>query len=212
MTFLECNLASLASMKQAAETFIRLSEDDYEIQFGTNHLGHALLICKLLPLIQATAANADVRIILVTSLGFKFARGIAFATFCTHQEAIMGKWLRYGQRKLASLLYARELARHYSDLMSISLTPRVVNTGLVGNLSRFSRAFVWVTNLSQVLKPEEGVYNHIWVANIPKDCLQNGKFYEPAGVLSSNLGKAAKDEALAKQLWKSTDEALELHM
>ncbi|KAJ5604096.1 Short-chain dehydrogenase/reductase SDR [Penicillium hordei] len=71
VTFLPCDLASLASVKQAAETFLAqesrldilmcntgimatppgLTADGYEIQFGTNHLGHALLIRKLLPLL-----------------------------------------------------------------------------------------------------------------------------------------------------------------
>ncbi|KAK4866737.1 hypothetical protein LT330_007900 [Penicillium expansum] len=235
VTFLPCDLASLASVKQAAESFLAqesrldilmcnagimatppgLTADGYEIQFGTNHLGHALLIRKLLPLLQTSAEAADVRIILLTSLGFKMhpGGGIVFDAVRTKQEfSAFGGWIRYGQSKLANLLYARELARRYPTITSISVTPGVVNTGLVENLGRFNRAFVWVTNLGQLMKPEEGAYNQLWASTIAKHTLQNGQFYEPVGVLSNKLDKASQDAALAKRLWDWTEEALQAYL
>ncbi|KAL4783694.1 retinol dehydrogenase 11 [Aspergillus varians] len=234
VTFLPCDLASLDSVKQAADSFLAresrldilmcnagimatppgLTADGYEIQFGTNHLGHALLIRKLLPLLTATAAmgeGQDVRVIQLTSLGFKLhpGAGIVFDAVRTTQEfSAFGGWIRYGQSKLANLLYAKELARRYPALTSISLTPGVVNTGLVDNLGCVNRAFVWVTNLGQVMGPEEGAHNQLWAATTSKEKLENGKFYEPVGVLSTKLDAASKDEALAKRLWEWTDEAL----
>ncbi|KAL2822610.1 retinol dehydrogenase 11 [Aspergillus granulosus] len=234
ISFLACNLASLASVNQAAETFLAresrldilmcnagimatppgLTTDGYEIQFGTNHIGHALLIRKLLPLLQATAEKVeghDVRIIQLTSLGFKMhpGGGIVFDALRTTQEfSAFGGWIRYGQSKLANLLYAAELAHRYPGLTSVSLTPGVVNTGLVGNLGCFNRAFVWVTNLGNLMGPEEGAWNQLWAATTKKENLVNGAFYEPVGVLSTKLDKAAKDEALAKRLWEWTEEAL----
>lgn len=222
-------------MKQAAESFLAqesrldilmcnagimatppgLTADGYEIQFGTNHLGHALLIRKLLPLLQTSAEAADVRIILLTSLGFKMhpGGGIVFDAVRTKQEfSAFGGWIRYGQSKLANLLYARELARRYPTITSISVTPGVVNTGLVENLGRFNRAFVWVTNLGQLMKPEEGAYNQLWASTIAKHTLQNGQFYEPVGVLSNKLDKASQDAALAKRLWDWTEEALQAYL
>ncbi|KGO48194.1 Short-chain dehydrogenase/reductase SDR [Penicillium expansum] len=235
VTFLPCDLASLASVKQAAESFLAqesrldilmcnagimatppgLTADGYEIQFGTNHLGHALLIRKLLSLLQTSAEAADVRIILLTSLGFKMhpGGGIVFDAVRTKQEfSAFGGWIRYGQSKLANLLYARELARRYPTITSISVTPGVVNTGLVENLGRFNRAFVWVTNLGQLMKPEEGAYNQLWASTIAKHTLQNGQFYEPVGVLSNKLDKASQDAALAKRLWDWTEEALQAYL
>lgn len=189
-----------------------LTEDGYEIQFGTNHLGHALLIRKLLPVLERTAEISDVRVVILTSLGFKFARGISFDTVKSVQEGVLGPWVRYGQSKLANLLYARELARRYPSLTSISVTPGVVNTGLVENLGRFNRAFVWVTNLGHMMGPEEGAYNQLWAVSTPKDGLRNGWFYEPVGVLSNKLDKVAKDEGLAEKLWEWTDEALKAYL
>lgn len=188
-----------------------LTKDGYEIQFGTNHLGHALLIRKLLPVLERTAEAGDVRVILLSSLGYKFAREISFDTMRSVQEGLLGPWIRYGQSKLANLLYARELARRYPVLTSISVTPGVVNTGLVGNLGWFNRAFVWTTNLGHLMKAEEGAYNQLWAASVPKEGLQNGSFYEPVGV-TSKLDKAAKDEVLAKKLWEWTDEAIKAYL
>jgi NAD(P)-dependent dehydrogenase (short-subunit alcohol dehydrogenase family) len=53
------------------------TKDGYEIRFRTNHLGHVLLIQTCLPLLQQTAAlpGADVRVAILTSLGFTHAPG-----------------------------------------------------------------------------------------------------------------------------------------
>lgn len=71
--------------------------------FGTNHLGHALLIQKLLPLLEATAAAEDqgnnndgyaVRIVILSSTGWRGTPpgGIVFSALRTKQEMIMGTW------------------------------------------------------------------------------------------------------------------------
>ncbi|KAL4735790.1 retinol dehydrogenase 11 [Aspergillus similis] len=173
-----------------------------------------LLIRKLLPLLQTTVEKVDgddVRIIQLTSLGLKMhpGGGIVFDALRTTQEfSVFGGWIRYGQSKLANLLYAAELAHRYPRLTSVSLTPGVVNTGLVEKLGPFNRAFVWVTNLGNLMGIEEGAQKQLWAATTKKDNLVNGAFYEPAGMLSTKLDKAAKDEAMAKRLWEWTEEAL----
>ncbi|KAK2755482.1 putative secondary metabolism biosynthetic enzyme [Arachnomyces sp. PD_36] len=232
VTFLKCDLASLASVKKAAETVVEhesrldvlmcnagimavppaLTADGYEIQFGTNHLGHALLIQKLLPLLQSTAeTGGDARVILLTSLGFKMhpGGGIVFDKVKTSQEfSAFGGWIRYGQSKLANLLYARELAKRYPAITSVSVHPGVVSTGLVENLGLWNRVFIYATNMGKLMKAEEGAYQQLWAATTAKSHLKNGQFYEPVGILSNGLDKTAKDEALAKKLWEWTDEAL----
>ncbi|KAL4746665.1 hypothetical protein BDW72DRAFT_207143 [Aspergillus terricola var. indicus] len=181
VSFLACDLASLDSVKKAADTILaqesRLdllmcnagimavppgkTKDGYEVQFGTNHLGHALLIQKCLPLLQQTAAlpGADVRVVILTSLGFRMhpSAGIVFSDLKSEQNfSAFGGWIRYGQSKLANVLYARELARRYPSITSVSVHPGVVGTGLVENLGWANRAFVYVTNMGKLMKPEEG--------------------------------------------------------
>ncbi|KAL3433238.1 hypothetical protein BDV09DRAFT_186837 [Aspergillus tetrazonus] len=175
VSFLACDLASLDSVKKAADTILaqesRLdllmcnagimavppgkTSDGYEVQFGTNHLGHALLIQKCLPLLQQTAAlpGADVRVVILTSLGFRMhpSAGIVFSDLKSEQNfTAFGSWIRYGQSKLANILYARELARRYPSITSVSVHPGVVGTGLVENLGWAKRTCV---------QPAVGFYN-----------------------------------------------------
>ncbi|RHZ63369.1 hypothetical protein CDV55_107257 [Aspergillus turcosus] len=240
VSFLPCDLGSLTSVKEAANTVLRqesrldilmcnagimaqppgLSKDGYEVQFGTNHLGHALLIQKCLPLLQRTAEEqpeSDARIIILTSLGYRMhpSGGIVFSTLNTEQSFSafgFAAWIRYGQSKLANILYARELARRFPAIATLSVHPGVVSTGLVENQGWGNRAFIYVTNVGKVLKPEQGAYNQLWAATTAKEDLMNGGFYEPVGVLSSRLDRAASDDALAKRLWEWTDEALAEYM
>lgn len=94
VSLLHLDLSSFASIKAAAKTLLAsaerldilmlnagilgcppaVSEDGYEMQFATNHLGHALLLKLLLPLLIKTAATgADVRVVSVASVGYKFS-------------------------------------------------------------------------------------------------------------------------------------------
>ena len=135
--------------------------------------------------------------------------GIVFSDLKSEQNfPAFGSWIRYGQSKLANILYARELARRYPSITSVSVHPGVVGTGLVENLGWAKRTFVYVTNLWKLMKPEEGAYNQLWASTTPKGNLKNGQLYEPVGILSSKLDKVSKDDSLAKQLWEWTDKAL----
>lgn len=192
-----------------------LTTDGYEVQFGTNHLGHSLLIKKLLPLLEKRGSEGgDPRIIILTSEGLMLhpSGGIIFDKLKTVQDDFFvgGSWRRYGQSKLANLLYARELARRYPGIISASIHPGVVSTGLVGNQKFLDRALIYVTTIGKMLKPEEGAYNQVWAATTAKGNIENGAFYEPVGKSAHyKLGKTAKDDQLAERLWEWTQEALE---
>lgn len=117
----------------------------------------------------------------------------------------------YSQAKLANIIYAAELSRRYPHILSVSVHPGVVKTGLVTNLPPVKRAFVGVTNWIQgMLEPHQGCWSQLWVAAAAKrDELVNGAFYMPVGVESNSmLDKTAKDEMLARRLWEWTDEVL----
>ena len=144
-----------------------LSKDGFEIQFATNQLGHSLLVRKLLPLLEKTAAQpgADVRIIMVTSLGFKGTPpgGIHFDKLRTEQAlTVLGPWLRYGQSKLANMLYALELGEIYSNILAFAVHPGVVKTALVTDLTWSQKLLVYLPNIGQMLTPEQGTYNLLW--------------------------------------------------
>ncbi len=192
-----------------------LTTDGYEMQFGTNHLGHALLIKLLLPTLLRTAnqPDADVRVVSNTSLGFKAhpSNGIDFANLRTTQEsAVLGHWIRYGQSKLANILYASEIARRYPNITSTSVHPGVINTGMVGDLGFWNKAFVYVANVGKMVTLEQGVCNQLWAATACKDQVTNGGYYEPVGVPGTH-DKVSNDEKLAAELWEWTQKELETY-
>ncbi|KAM0718969.1 hypothetical protein Q7P37_006041 [Cladosporium fusiforme] len=238
ITFVQTDLASLESVKSAAKAFLAtsqrldilfanagvmclppgLTKEGYEIQFGTNHLGHAALVNLLLPTMESTAkAGNDVRIVWNTSLGHKMVPSIPFATLKTPQDNcspffVLSDWVRYAQSKLANLLYAREIAKRHPLISSVSIHPGVSFTGLVTGLGWFNRFFVWLTTLGMRVSVEECAWNQLWAAAAPlgkgERMVVSGRYYEPVGVEGS-LTKAAGDEELAAELWEWTQKELE---
>ncbi|KAK4162932.1 short-chain dehydrogenase TIC 32, chloroplastic [Cladorrhinum sp. PSN259] len=229
--FIQCDLADLASVKSASEKLVTeltrldvlvcnagimavpaaLSKDGYEIHFATNHLGHALLTKKLLPLLQTTAESGrDVRIITLSSLAWRGTPpgGIVFDKLKTTQEMAIGRWLRYGQSKLANMLYARELAKRYPQILSFSVHPGVVRTGLVNDLRLADKALVLLTNIGKMKTPEEGTYNTLWAITAPREGIQPGVFYEPVGRATKMESNASKDPELSVRLWEWTEQEL----
>lgn len=199
-----------------------VSKDGYEIQFATNHLGHAMLIRCLLPTLVKTAKQpgSDVRIISLTSLGFFFhpRDGISFKELesgSTMYRLIMGGWLRYGQSKLANILYATALSKHYPSITSVSVHPGVVKTDIVNNQSLANRLFIYLSQWFMgrgLLQPEQGAWNTAWAAAAAKKGeLKNGGFYVPVGKDGWNdvLDKTARDGELADRLWGWTEGILE---
>ena len=83
----------------------RTTADGFEMQFGTNHLGHFALTGLLLPLLLTTPAA---RIVTVSSGAHIFGK-INFDDL--QGERSYSKWRAYGQSKLANLLFAYELQR-----------------------------------------------------------------------------------------------------
>lgn len=118
LTFVEIDLCSLSSVKAASQKFAHnrldvlicnagimavppaLSKDGYEIQFATNHLGHAMLIQQLLPIMLETTKipDADVRIVCLTSDGWRNhpRGGVLFSELKTVQDGFFGPGIRYG--------------------------------------------------------------------------------------------------------------------
>ncbi|KAK3290839.1 uncharacterized protein B0H64DRAFT_451238 [Chaetomium fimeti] len=245
---LELDLGSFASIKKAAATVLStsprldilmlnagimatppgLTTDGYEQQFGTNHMGHALLTKLLLPLLTKTAtttddamkqpslagAVADVRVISLSSDGHNQApkAGIVFHALKTDGDAL-GPLGRYGQSKLANVLWARQLARAQPQLTVAAVHPGVVQTQLMERATGvpsvvrvLSRAAV---NMNLLTPVDRGVRNQLW-ASVATEGLVSGEYYQPVGV----AGKASahgKDEELARRLWEWTEKELEGH-
>ncbi|KAF3769413.1 hypothetical protein M406DRAFT_32936, partial [Cryphonectria parasitica EP155] len=146
--FIRCDHTDLASVKEAADIILAkesrldvlmvnagimalppgLTSDGYELHFGINHVAHALLIRKLLPLMQKTSReHGKARIIPISSLAILLAprsHGIVFDDLkITQAYWILGNWQRYAQSKLANLLYGQELATRYPEITTLVVDP-----------------------------------------------------------------------------------------
>jgi len=228
ITLLPLDLASLASVREAANlvntTTDRLdilmnnagimatppgtTKEGYEIQFGVNHVGHALLTKLLLPKLEATAqqADADVRIITLSSGGHILAPKGGVLLDDLHSEMTsINTVTRYAQSKLANILYSNELAKRYPKIRCISLHPGSVDTGLKRGLqSSYPWLGLAIPFLSMLLtnSVQQGALNQLWAAT-SKDA-QSGKYYLPVG--KENPGSAyAQDKELGERLWKWTE-------
>lgn len=235
---LPLDLSSFSSIAAAADTFraretrldilinnagimaspYSLTKEGYEIQFGTNHMGHALLIKLLLPTMLATARQgADVRIVTLSSMGHHLAApgGIIFDQAALEKQ---NTWRRYGASKLANILYTRSLAEQYPQLTCVSLHPGVILTDLFQNLRTnvFLKIGIWLYGLLGMILPghyssaEGGALNQTWAATVDKAELVSGAFYKPVGVKNDG-SKWARDQGLQKKLWEWTESELERH-
>jgi len=220
VSLLELDLSSFQSIEAAAKSFLEreerldvlllnagimgappvLTKDGYEMHMGTNHLGHALLLKLLSPVLDKTSGA---RVVHLTSAGFRHVgpSGIEFPTLRSATSSTPLP-LRYAQSKLACLLYAREAAKHYT-FTNIAINPGEVKTEL------FSREAgdEMMKHLQENVVPkmagpvEEGVKNHLWAATGE---VESGEFYEPVGVKEG----AQVDDGMAKELWEWTEEQL----
>jgi NAD(P)-dependent dehydrogenase (short-subunit alcohol dehydrogenase family) len=228
--FLRCDLADLASVKQAAAQILQndrldilvcnagimalppgLTKDGYELQFGTNHVGHALLIRELLPLLNKTAKepSSDVRLISTSSKGMKIAKELPLDKMKTPLSSwVLGRWNRYGYSKVANLLYAREIAKRNPDILTLAVHPGVIMTDLVNGLPWASRTFVKVFTASEAIPVEQGHWQLLYMATAPKEQFENGQYYEPIGKLGEQTALSENDD-VAKELYEWTEKELD---
>ena len=196
------------------------TKDGFDIQWGTNYMGHALLTKLLLPTLLSTAAAADnntttttttVRIVNVSSQGH---RGAVFGiNFEDPALASSNTWLRYAQSKLANILHAKALAKRYAaqGVIAVSCHPGVIHTDLYKPFT--ASLGVVATLLSFPLKyiassPEAGSHNQIAMCTAPEVTLDDGGAYYLPVLRKSSPSKFALDDTLADDLWEYTEAKL----
>jgi len=183
------------------------TKDGFELQFGTNHLGHFALTNLLLDRVQAAPGS---RIVTVSSVGHRFARGIRFDDL--QWERDYNRIRAYGQSKLANLLFTYELQRRLqgTDTIAVAAHPGGSNTELTRNLPRFvAVAMPLFEPLFQ--GPAMGALPTLRAATDPG--VLGGQYYGPDGfgeqrgypkVVASST--ASHDTDAQRRLWAVSEE------
>jgi NAD(P)-dependent dehydrogenase (short-subunit alcohol dehydrogenase family) len=190
--------------------------DGFELQFGTNVLGHFALTALLMPALEQAAAESSDRPRVVTIASIAHKRGnLNFGDL----QATKGysPWKSYQQSKLADLMFALELDCRLraanSRIMSVAAHPGVASTNLflVGNYSSFEKSIRNVMGhvIGIVLNSDaEGALPTLYAATAPG--AQDGGYYGPQGfeemrgedVGPAKIAPCALDTTAAARLWR----------
>jgi NAD(P)-dependent dehydrogenase (short-subunit alcohol dehydrogenase family) len=187
----------------------RTTADGFEMQFGTNHLGHFALTGLLLP---ALLDRPGSRVVTVTSMMHWIGR-LDFGDL--DAERGYRKWLAYAQAKLANLVFAKELDRR-APFMSMAAHPGYASTNLqqtgprmVGN--KAAEAFMGVGNALFSQSAAAGALPSLYAATAPG--VEGGRCYGPGGPGQSRgaprrvrTARRADDPQLARRLWEVSEE------
>ena len=180
--------------------------DGFEMQFGTNYLGHYALTAQLLPLLRGAQQP---RVVSLSSI----AHRTGFIQFSDLQgERFYSPWKAYNQSKLAMLMFALELQRRSDaagwNLISNASHPGWARTDLFAN----GPGFGLISFASQFAAPlfsqsaESGALPTLFAATSPQ--AEGGGYYGPNGLYElrgppapARIMPQARDKAAAAKLW-----------
>ncbi len=178
--------------------------DGFELQFGTNHLGHFALTARLLDRLRKTSGS---RVVTVSSVSHRFGT-IDFDDL--HWESRKYHPNRaYGQSKLANLLFAYELQRRLDragiETMSVAAHPGYTGT----DLQRYS-GFLRLLNPFVAMPTWRGALPTLYAATASGT--EPGGYYGPDGFgelrgYPTRVGSSSEstDEAVAAKLWQVSE-------
>lgn len=224
----ELDLGSLDSVAEAASTITgaheaidilvnnagvmampeRRTEDGFEMQFGTNHLGHWAFTARLLPVILSAEGA---RVVTVTSTAHHFGRAVDPNN--PNLEGGYGPWKAYGQSKLANYHFAlglqEEFERHGASAISLVAHPGLSHTDLQLRTAREGGAsHIWAKLAARTgMSAAEGALPQLRAATDP--AARGGEMYAPRWIQTGPpvrrpIVRPGRDEAIAT-LWEVSE-------
>ena len=191
------------------------TSDGFEMQFGTNHLGHFALTKQLMPLVEK---GQDKRIVNLSSRGHHFAPvNLEDPNFDNREY---DKWASYGQAKTANVLFSVGLEQRFADkgIHAYAVHPGGIQTNLGRHLTEEDIAalmarvttndeeFAWKTI-------PQGAATTCWAATAPELEGKGGLYCEDCHVAENDdqssdggVRSYAIDPAAADRLWSMSEE------
>ncbi|WP_372666189.1 SDR family NAD(P)-dependent oxidoreductase [Amycolatopsis kentuckyensis] len=185
------------------------TRDGFELQFGTNHLGHFAFTGLLLDLLLPVEGS---RVVTVASIAHRIRAAIHFDDL--QWENSYDRVAAYGQAKLANLMFAYELQRRlapHGTTASLAAHPGVARTELMRNSPAIARALFPVVAPLFTQSSERGALPILRAATDP--AALGGQYYGPAGpggyrgrpqVVAST--PQSYDAGIQRRLWAVSEE------
>lgn len=234
VTVAELELGSLASIRRFAERVLAghpridllianagvmacpyaTTSDGFEMQFGSNHLGHFLAVCSLVPaLLRSDAA----RIVCLSSRGHHIAP-VDFDDLHFARRPY-DKWVSYGQAKTANVLFAVGLERRLGarGVHAFAVHPGAIVTELGRHLQAEDIAYLQSRARGMQFKTvEQGAATSCFAATAPELAGKGGLYLEDCHVAAvddspeapEGVKSYALDPASAERLWQVSEQAV----
>jgi NAD(P)-dependent dehydrogenase (short-subunit alcohol dehydrogenase family) len=227
ITFLKLDLQDLKQVQSAAQEFkgreskldvlvnnagimacpFELTKDGIESQFATNHVGHFLLTRELLPSLEKAAPSRVVNLSSIAHISHPKG-GIDFENI--NNPDAMNNATRYGQSKLANMLFSAGLDKRYGDKIYVnSVHPGFVHTELIRGVKQSSSILgamgSFVSSII-ALTPKQGALTSLYCATSPDIVAKNlkNKYFIPIAQLDTPR-PIGQDLSLADKLWEFTE-------
>lgn len=223
LALMQLDLAELASVRRFAEVFkerfdrldvllnnaglmappLQRTKDGFEMQFGTNHLGHFALTGLLLDRLEAAEAP---RVVVVSSLAHTMG-DIYFDNL--NAEKGYKRWKFYGQSKLANLMFALELDKRLRDAGS-RIKALAVHPGYSATHLQDTMPGGGLLNALMAQPKEKGCYPSVFAATSEQAC--SGEYYGPHGFMEmrgmpapARVRGLARKQAVRDRLWQVSE-------
>ncbi|KAJ3544439.1 hypothetical protein NM688_g5744 [Phlebia brevispora] len=243
ITFVQCDLGNLKDVKAVADKLREQekrmdlvicdagvgvnsyaeSADSIDRHMAVNHLGHFLLVNRILPVVRKTAALPSApppRIISVSSELHRDApSGTQFASLDELNDSSLRADQLYGRSKLANILFTKygledRVFRPNGDrIIALSVHPGAVHTGQQDQFKEaYGKVFGTILKLAVVpfmRNPDQGSLSTLWAAtseDVEKQGWE-GRYFSDPGKLGGE-SKQACDPELGASLWKLSEELI----
>jgi NAD(P)-dependent dehydrogenase (short-subunit alcohol dehydrogenase family) len=175
------------------------TKDGFEVQFGTNHLGHYLFTRLLLDRI---IESGPARIVNVSSKSHYQAKGIDWDALQKPTRTVTALH-EYSISKLSNVLFTKELARR---LEGTKVTTYAVHPGVVATdvWRKVPGPVRWIMK-KFMITPEQGAVASLRCATDPELATETGRYYDVGGK-EKRPNRLADDADLAKTLWTKSAE------
>lgn len=216
---LECELSEPASARACGQALLehgplagivcnagimalpeRSQKHGVELQMLTNHFGHFTLVTNALD-----ALADDGRVVMVSSGAHFMIPEAGIELDDLGAERSYDPWQRYGQSKLANILFAKQLAKRFEGTAKTAnaLHPGVIRTNLARHLPDRAEGMI---SKARVKTIPQGAATQTYLAAHPDVADVSGEYY--ADCQPKDTHERANDAALAERLWAKTEEVL----